>query len=81
MTGFGRPLTVCGFDFGQVYGSIGDGFIHVHHLRELASIGQEYVVDQIADLRPVCTNCHAMLHSIQPALTIEKLWAIIAARR
>jgi len=53
---------VCGMNFGDEYGEYGQGFIHVHHLRDLASIGSEYEVDPVNDLRPVCPNCHAMLH-------------------
>ena len=52
----------CGFDFEKLYGDIGKGFIHVHHLTQLSDIGQGYEVDPIKDLRPVCPNCHAMLH-------------------
>lgn len=64
---------VCGFNFSKFYGKIGEGFIHVHHLQELSSIGHEYEVDPIEDLRPVCPNCHAMLHLETPAISIERL--------
>ena len=53
---------VCGFNFGSVYGPVAEGFIHVHHLKPLAEIGKEYEVDPIMDLRPVCANCHAIIH-------------------
>lgn len=59
---YGVVCTVCNFDFEAFYGHRGKGFIHVHHLRSLAGVGQEYEVDPINDLRPVCPNCHAMLH-------------------
>jgi hypothetical protein len=36
--------------------------IHVHHLRPQSSIGKRYRVNPIADLRPVCPNCHMVLH-------------------
>jgi 5-methylcytosine-specific restriction protein A len=70
---YGARCQVCGFDFESVYGAIGAGFIHVHHLRELSEIGSAYKVDPVQDLRPVCPNCHAMLHRESPALTIEAL--------
>ena len=70
---YGTACFVCSFDFGTTYGDIGTGFIHVHHLREVSSIGKEYEVDPIEDLRPVCPNCHAMLHTSRPALPIETL--------
>jgi len=50
---------VCGFNFGAVYGPLAEGFIQVHHVKPLSDIGAEYEVDPVADLRPVCPNCHA----------------------
>ena len=61
----------------MVYGKIGEGFIHVHHLLELSVIKKEYKVDPINDLRPVCPNCHAMLHRKKPAYSIEELRNVI----
>lgn len=58
----GTKCFVCGFDFEKVYGEIGKGFIHVHHIIPLNEIGKEYIVDYKNDLIPVCPNCHAMLH-------------------
>lgn len=59
---YGPTCVVCNFDFGVTYGELADGFIHVHHLRPLSGIGREYFVDPVEDLRPVCPNCHAVLH-------------------
>jgi 5-methylcytosine-specific restriction protein A len=70
---YGTRCSVCELDFGVVYGSLGDGFIHVHHLVPLAKVGKTYVVDPIKDLRPVCPNCHAMLHRGKAVLAIEEL--------
>ncbi len=70
---YGTACAVCGFDFGEVYGELGKGFTHVHHLKDLATIGEEYEVDPVRDLRPVCPNCHAMLHREVPAMSIKKL--------
>ena len=66
---YGARCIVCGFSFREVYGEIGDGFIHVHHLRELSEINEEYEVDPVRDLVPVCPNCHAMIHRRKPAYT------------
>jgi hypothetical protein len=70
---YGTSCVVCGFDFAKVYGEVGRDFIHVHHLRQLASIAGEYEVDPIADLRPVCPNCHAIIHKASPPYSIEKV--------
>jgi 5-methylcytosine-specific restriction enzyme A len=58
----GATCVVCGFDFGAVYGPLAEGFIHVHHLVPLSQVGSSYNVDPVADLRPVCPNCHAVIH-------------------
>jgi 5-methylcytosine-specific restriction protein A len=70
---WGLKCSVCSFDFAKQYGELGDGFIHVHHLKPLGEIGEQYQLNPIADLRPVCPNCHAMLHRKKPALSIEEL--------
>lgn len=74
---YGFNCVVCNFNFASTYGGLGKDFIHVHHLKELNSIGEEYDVDPIADLRPVCPNCHAMLHKKKPAYSIEELKDLI----
>lgn len=70
---WGWKCFVCQFDFARTYGELGEGFIHVHHLKPLAEIGGVYDLNPVTDLRPVCPNCHAMLHRKVPALAIEEL--------
>jgi 5-methylcytosine-specific restriction protein A len=70
---YGHTCSVCGFDFEKTYGLIGKDFIHVHHLKEISSIAQSYQVDPVQDLRPVCPNCHSMLHRRTPAYSIDEL--------
>lgn len=69
----GRNCSVCDMNFADTYGEIGLGFIHVHHKKPLAVRGGTYKVNPIKDLTPVCPNCHAMLHSRTPPLTIQQL--------
>lgn len=70
---YGLKCSVCNFDFGETYSEIGAGFIHVHHLIQISDIKQEYQIDPIKDLRPVCPNCHAMLHKKNPPYGIDEL--------
>lgn len=77
---FSCICSACGFDFEKKYGAIGKDFIHVHHLRDLASIGKSYIVNPKEDLCPVCPNCHAMLHKSKPAYSIGELKELIAAQ-
>ncbi len=70
---YGSSCSVCGFSFEKAYGRIGANYIHVHHLKPLSEIGDDYDLNPITDLRPVCPNCHAMLHRRKPAYTIQEL--------
>src|SRR5690606_37031906 len=45
----GCKCVVCGFDFELVYGALGRGYIHVHHVVPLAEVRQEYVVNPATD--------------------------------
>ena len=69
----GSRCKVCDINFGDIYGDIGEDFIHVHHLIPIHNIGKEYKIDYIKDLIPVCPNCHSMLHRRNPPLAIEEL--------
>ncbi|HET8760248.1 MAG TPA: HNH endonuclease [Nitrospiria bacterium] len=76
----GLRCGVCGMSFERRYGSIGRGFIHVHHKKPLAGRGGEYKLRPTVDLAPVCPNCHAMLHTQEPPLSIEELRTIMQQR-
>lgn len=75
---YGRRCQACDLDFGETYGDLGQGFIHVHHIIPLSKIRSVHVVDPIKDLVPVCPNCHAMLHINQgEPLSVEQLRDIL----
>ena len=77
----GSSCSICGFDFGRAFGQLGKGFIHVHHLRPLSEIAEEYEIDPIKDLRPVCPNCHAMIHRSSPPLSLEQIKMLLKSAR
>ncbi len=74
---YGYSCSVCEFNFFETYGELGEEFIHVHHLTPIASIRGAHAIDPIEDLRPVCPNCHSMLHRRNPPLAIEELKRLI----
>ena len=74
----GYRCMVCGQDFETTYGEIGKGFIHVHHVTPISTIGKQYKLNVDTDLVPVCPNCHYMLHRKDPPYTIEELKEIMA---
>lgn len=73
----GPACSVCEFDFQKVFGKLGSGHIHVHHITPLSDVGDGYVVNPIEDLIPVCPNCHAMLHKRSPPLAVPELQKIM----
>ena len=72
---YGYDCDVCGFSFEDTYGDLGIKYVEVHHLHPIADIGEEHMIDPIGDLRPVCANCHRMLHRRRPPLSIDELKA------
>lgn len=74
---YGTACSVCGLDFGRVYGVEVEGYIHVHHTRPLATIGAEYEIDPVEDLRPVCPNCHAVIHQGGKLRSIDEVRAML----
>jgi len=74
---YGYKCEVCGFDFSDTYGTRGENYIEVHHLKPIANIKKEYKINPVRDLRPVCANCHKMLHRRKPVLSIEELKGLL----
>jgi 5-methylcytosine-specific restriction enzyme A len=75
----GTQCRICDFDFGAHYGPEADGHIHVHHIRPLSDIRDEYEVDPVTDLVPVCPNCHAVIHLGGGCRSIEEVREMISA--
>jgi predicted HNH restriction endonuclease len=70
---YGRSCAACGFNFETNYGETMAGYIHVHHVIPIAQVGAEYRLHPIEDLRPVCANCHAVIHRREPPFSIEEI--------
>jgi hypothetical protein len=78
---YGTNCFVCGLALADQYGTEVEGLIHVHHLTPIASVGGRSSVDPIRDLRPVCPNCHAVIHSTRPPRTIEQVKEMMRKNR
>lgn len=76
---WGYSCVICGLDFESTYGDRGVEFIQVHHLVALSTLASTHSVDPIEDLRPVCPNCHAMIHRSTPPATIDEIQALLRA--
>lgn len=74
----GLVCNVCGFNFEEVYGERGSGYIEVHHVEPISTYDGEQPVDPKTDLITVCSNCHRMIHrNPNDVLTIQQAQAII----
>ncbi len=69
---------VCEFDFSQKYGERGQGFIEAHHIKPVHSLPEEGKTKE-DDLALLCSNCHRMVHSSRPWLSIEELRDILVS--
>ena len=67
---------VCGFDFYEKYGPIGQDFIEAHHTLPVSSF-KGVVKTKVKDIALVCSNCHRMLHRKRPWLRMKDLEKII----
>lgn len=76
----GLRCMACGFNFGKTYGSLGAGFIEIHHLVPVSRMGPGYVVVPEKDLAPLCSNCHQMVHRRDPPMSIDELRALLDER-
>jgi 5-methylcytosine-specific restriction protein A len=63
---------VCSFEFEEVYGQHGAGYIECHHTIPLAQATGP-TTTRLGDLVVVCSNCHRMLHRGDPPPTVPKL--------
>ena len=74
---YGPTCVICDFNFEKIYGAVGKDIIHVHHLTQIADAGKSRKTDPIRDLRPVCPNCHAMIHRRKEAYSLDEVKTFI----
>ena len=76
----GTSCAACGYSFETAFGDAGADAIDVHHVVPAAMLGGGYQLDPVADLVPLCPNCHAVAHQRAGVpLTIQELRAMMAA--
>jgi 5-methylcytosine-specific restriction protein A len=78
---YGLRCCVCGMSFAEAYGDLAASYIQVHHLKPLGDIRAEYALDPIQDLRPVCPNCHAVIHLMKPPMSVDEIRQLVESRR
>lgn len=68
---------VCEFDSEKVYGKHGREVCEVHHLTALHK-ADGVVKTELSDLAIVCSNCHRIIHRIDPMPSIAELASFVA---
>lgn len=69
----------CGINIKETYGLAKD-FIHIHHVKPLSTVRGGRVSSE-KDLKPLCPNCHAVVHLKTPPISIAKLKRMIKKKR
>ena len=69
----GFSCKACGLNMESIYGPLGLGVIHVHHLEPVSQLGKSTRVNPRTDLIPLCPNCHVIIHRKKPPYTLEEL--------
>ena len=78
---YGTKCMICGYDSKKIFGENTKPIIEVHHIVPISYIKEEYEVDPIKDLIPVCPNCHAFIHSKDNGVyTIDEVKEMIKNR-
>lgn len=76
----GTSCAACGLSMDRIYGPAGAAFVQVHHIVPPSAITPGYALDPVADLVPLCPNCHAVAHlGIPDPYTPGELRRMLAA--
>lgn len=75
----GTTCQCCNLSFSQRYGSVGDGFIEVHHLVPIADLAEGTKVSYsiASDFAVLCANCHRMIHRMPNTADVAALRAVL----
>jgi 5-methylcytosine-specific restriction protein A len=74
----GFVCTGCELRMADLYGPIGEGVIHVHHLEPVSLMDAPRILNPATDLVPLCPNCHSIVHKRNPPLNISELKMTLA---
>ena len=70
----------CSFDYSLAYPIIGTGYIEIHHLKPIVELqGHYFSMEQaLENVRPLCANCHRMVHKKRPPIPVDKIQEILS---
>ena len=70
---YGYDCFVCGINIRKIYRALPMELVHVHHEEPLSLGSGPRETDPVSQLKPVCPNCHAVIHSRTPAYSIDEV--------
>ncbi len=74
----GTTCAVCGFNYGERYGELGDGYIEAHHLTPFAELSDRPTqLDPARDFAVLCASCHRMVHRHRPPYELDAIRAAL----
>jgi hypothetical protein len=76
---YGYDCCACRTNLSRRYRGLTPQLIHVHHEEPLAATRGPREVHPIAEMKPVCPNCHAVIHSKNPPYTIAEVKEMLRA--
>lgn len=76
---YGAICDICGFDFGYTYGEAFEQCIDVHNQNSVEWEEILSTTHPTEDLIPICHNCHHIIHSTVPAISVEKMRKMVKA--
>ena len=76
----------CKFNFEEVYGELGRGFIEIHHIKPIFDYDdtdvEKTIKDALENVVPLCSNCHRMIHKRRnTTISVDELIEIIEAAK
>jgi 5-methylcytosine-specific restriction protein A len=74
----GATCAVCGFNYGEHYGELGEGYIEAHHLTPVSELdGRPSQLDPRHDFAVLCASCHRVVHRRRPPYSLEEVKAAL----
>lgn len=67
----------CEKEMAEMYGTIADGYIHIHHTKPFSLYNAPRKPD-LNELIPLCPNCHAVVHLEDPPVSVERLKTLLS---
>jgi predicted HNH restriction endonuclease len=79
LAAYGFTCVVCQINLKSRYADLPVEVIHVHHEEALSASEGEQESDPVATMKPVCPNCHAVIHTRTPPYSVEEVRRMVSS--